>query len=50
MGISSFVQLGNGWTGIYQSRMADGNTLSRSAGTRRAGHCSLRHDHPVWRH
>jgi len=32
MGISSFVQLGNGWAGVYESAMAEGNLLSRTLG------------------
>jgi len=34
MGISSLVQLGNGWAGVYESAMAKGNFLSRARGAR----------------
>jgi len=30
MGISNFVQQGNGWVGVYESRMAESNSRSRA--------------------
>jgi len=50
MGISSFVQLGNVWAGVYESAMAEGNALSRTLGHGGLGTVHWDMATPVWRH